>query len=271
MSSKFITLTTDFGTQDPYVAIMKGVIYQINPHARPVDIVHSIPPGQIVQGAFVLKESYGFFPEGTIHVAVVDPGVGTERKAIAIKTRRFIFLGPDNGLLWPSVAQEGEFETYVLDKAEFFLPKVSYTFHGRDVFAPVAAHLTNGLPLEDVGTRLCAPPTKLELPKPQREKEQVKGSVIWVDRFGNLITNIRAEEILDLPKGAIPVIQVANVRIKGILQTFGDARPGEFLCYIGSLGYLEIGINLGSAKEVIEASGHKVLNAEVTLSPLHLT
>lgn len=265
MSSKFITLLTDFGTQDPYVSMMKGVIFSINPEVRIVDITHHIPPGAIIAGAFLLRESFGYFPLGTIHVAVVDPGVGTERKAIAVKTKDYYFVGPDNGILWPSMELQGPFQVYALDRTDFFLPNPSSTFHGRDIFAPVAAHLSNGLPIHEIGVPFEGP-LRLSIPNPQREGEWLEGEVLWVDRFGNLITNIRKEHLGSTFDRRSLMVEVGDVKIVGLRNTFGDVEKGLFLAYIGSLGYLEIGINGGNAEEALRKKGFESLGARIRVS-----
>lgn len=265
MSSKFITLLTDFGTKDPYVAMMKGVIYRINPEVLIIDITHHIPPGAVLAGAFLLRESFSYFPKGTVHVAVVDPGVGTERKAIVIETRDYYFVGPDNGILWPSVEAQGPFQAYALEKKEFFLPKLSSTFHGRDIFAPVAAHLSKGVPLHEIGVPIVEP-LRSNIPNPKREQDNLEGEVIWVDRFGNLITNIRVDHLGSAFDKRNLTVEIGGVRIAGLKNTFGDVEKGQFLAYIGSLGYMEIGINSGSAQEALMRQGLESLGAKVRVS-----
>ncbi len=265
MSSNLITFITDFGLNDPYVGMMKGVIYQINPCVNIVDLTHSIPPGAILQGAFLLKESHGYFPKGTIHLAVVDPGVGTPRKALLVETKEFYFLGPDNGLLWPSVVAGGGFRVYSLDRREFFLKDISSTFHGRDIFAPIAGHLSKGMAPEELGTPYEGEPKRLEIPRPIGDPEGLKGIVLWVDRFGNLVTNIALGDIAPLGDMREWIISIGPVVIKGIRSTFGDVGPGEFLCYWGSMGYLEIGVNMGSAAERLTNSLSSALGLDVTV------
>ncbi|MBI2948170.1 MAG: SAM-dependent chlorinase/fluorinase, partial [Verrucomicrobia bacterium] len=191
---QIITLTTDFGTDDWFAGTMKGVILSVNPKASIVDITHGIRLGDIRAGAFALAAAYRFFPRGTVHVAVVDPGVGSERKAIAVRTKDYFFVGPDNGLLSCALAREVIRSIHRLENKKFFLPFVSQTFQGRDVFAPVAAHLSKGVAIGKLGPR-AASCKMLTLPTPIRRGHELVGEVIYLDRFGNGITNIRGEDL----------------------------------------------------------------------------
>ena len=188
-----VALLTDFGVSDGYVGIMKGVILGIAPETALVDISHDIPPQGIRAGAFVLKAASPYFPPGTIFVAVVDPGVGSERRIIAVRTPRAFYVGPDNGVLSWALQREDVQETINVTESGYWLPDVSRTFHGRDIFAPVAAHLAAGLPISRLGERI-EDPVILPLPAPHLESDQVvRGEVIYVDRFGNLITDIQLD------------------------------------------------------------------------------
>jgi len=247
VSRKFITLLTDFGEQDPYVAIMKGVIYQIVKDVTIIDITHSIPPGDIAKAGFILKESFSYFPKGTIHVCVVDPGVGTQRKPVLVLSRNYFFVAPDNGLIWPAIKKEAEYKVYVLDRPKFFLPKVSNTFHGRDIFAPVAAHLANGVNPEEIGSASQDELQKVLLPEPIITGDCIIGKILHVDRFGNLITNIPFQLLEAHIRSETIKVEICGQTIHGIKRTFQDADLGEPLAYVGSFGYLEIGINMGSA------------------------
>ncbi len=249
MSRKFITLTTDFGLEDPYVGVVKGVILGICPDAQIIDITHYVAPGDILAGAFTIMNSFSYFPKGTIHVCIVDPGVGTDRRAVASRCGDYIFVGPDNGILWPS-AKEGEW--YQLINTKYFLKNISHTFHGRDIFAPVAAHLALGVPLEQLGSPL-KDPVVLDIPIPQRHKDHLLGMILMKDRFGNLITNIHERDIQLLGREGDMVVEISGMRLIGINRTFGDVSQGSALCYIGSSGYLEIGINRGNAWELLRA------------------
>lgn len=237
-----ITLLTDFGFADNFVGVMKGVILSINPEATIVDITHEIPPQDVLTAAFLLETSWPYFPSGSIHVAVVDPGVGTARRAIAVETPRAIFLAPDNGLLTPIIKGGKVKKIISLTNPRYWLPDLSYTFHGRDVFAPVAAYLSLGVPLEEMGTPI-EDPVLLEWPCPSKLPDgTIVGHILHIDRFGNLITNLKPE---DLREGV--VIKVAGHEIHGLKKTFADVGVGEPVAYIGSSGYLEIAIRQGNA------------------------
>ncbi|HLG30718.1 MAG TPA: SAM-dependent chlorinase/fluorinase, partial [Candidatus Brocadiales bacterium] len=191
-----ITLLTDFGTKDSYVGIMKGIISGINPDANIIDLCHEIGRQDIFEGAYVLYSSYKFFPAGTIHVAVVDPGVGTKRKIICAKIRDYLFLAPDNGILSLVLTDEKPRLIIEVTNKKHFLPEISNTFHGRDIFAPVAAYLSRGINPLKLGKRLTKI-KRIELPHPDASKQGVlKGKVIYIDVFGNLITNIRRDVLL---------------------------------------------------------------------------
>ncbi len=240
-----ITLLTDFGADDAYVGVMKGVIAGINPDANVVDLTHAIRAQNITHAAFVLAASFAYFPKGTIHVAVVDPGVGSARKIVCLKTARYFFLAPDNGLL--TLVAQREKPTLIVEvaKQQYFLPKVSHTFHGRDVFAPVAAHLSLGLNPAKLGRRLQEI-VQLDFPKPVAIRRGWRGEVVCVDRFGNLITNI-TEQMLFAPQHTL--VRIGQRHIHGIRQSYAQAKPGELLALVGSTGHLEISINLGNAAE----------------------
>jgi hypothetical protein len=239
---KIITLTTDFGTDDWFVGTMKGVILAINPRARIVDLTHAIPPGDIRAGAFALLQAYAFFPAGTIHLVVVDPGVGSPRPAIAIRSGKFIFLGPDNGVLSLAAGRDVVRSARHITNLKLFLPRISRTFHGRDVFAPVAAHLSRGVQWPELGPRTTEWQT-LRWPEPVRAGRTLRGEVIWLDRFGNAITNVPATSDLRLSD-----VRVKNHRL-GPPATHYQAVPvGKPLALAGSGGLLEIAVNGGSAE-----------------------
>ncbi len=264
--SAIITLTTDLGLTDAYVAAMKGVILSINPKVKLIDICHTIKPQNIPQGAFVLGTAYQFFPEKTIHVAVVDPGVGTERRAIILRTPSADFVAPDNGVLSYVLQQcksvkgrlinnrqqvelEPGMEAVTITKPRFWRSPVSPTFHGRDIFAPVAARLSLGLPPIDFGEAITSV-TRLPLPHPcQAPDGSLVGHILHIDSFGNLITNIKGN---DLPqkKRAI-TIEVGNQIISGLSRTYAKGRG--LLALIGSSGYLEVSLKGGSACALLHA------------------
>ncbi|HEY8492087.1 MAG TPA: SAM-dependent chlorinase/fluorinase [Dehalococcoidia bacterium] len=258
-----ITFTTDFGTADPYVAAMKGVALSICPEARLVDVTHQVQPQQVLQGAFLLAAAWPHFPPGTVHVAVVDPGVGTERRAMALATEHGLFVGPDNGLLssaLPDAARpQGREPARVplpagvrgvaLTNPAYHRHPVSATFHGRDIFTPAAAHLAAGVPLAELGEpvrdMLAFPPFRGR----RRPDGVVEGRVIHVDRFGNCITAVRAE---DLPSPGVTV-EVRGRRVPGLFPTYAALPEGPG-ALIGSGGYLELAVRNGSARETLGAA-----------------
>jgi len=255
-----ITLTTDFGLTDAYVAAMKGVMLSINPEVKLVDITHSIKPQNVQQAAFVLGTAYPFFPEGTIHVVVVDPGVGTERRAIILKTPLAYFVAPDNGILSCVIEQfspestDGKLgpavEVVAITRSEFWRLPVSSTFHGRDIFAPVAARLSLGFPPQDFGEPVSSV-TLLPIPHPYQAPDgSVVGHIIHIDSFGNLITNIKEG---DLPREEQVInVEVGNRLISGLSRTYAEGE--KLLALIGSSGYLELSLREGSAATFLSAS-----------------
>ncbi|GBD32359.1 Adenosyl-chloride synthase [bacterium HR33] len=231
--SPLVTLLTDFGYRDSYVAEMKAVLLSAVPSVQLVDISHEVPPGDVLAAQYILARTWARFPPGSVHLAVVDPGVGTDRRAIAVYSGGHYFVGPDNGLFTP-----------VLDGAravELSIPRTAApTFHGRDVFAPAASLLIGGKPLEQLGAPV-QDPIRLSLPQPVLEGGRVVGSVIYVDRFGTLVTNIGR----DLSEGRTAV-EIRGIRIP-IRRTFGDVEPGELVAFVGSGGTVEIAVRDGAA------------------------
>ena len=244
--SGIVTFTTDFGTSDPYAGIMKGIVMSANPNARIVDLTHQISPHDIVNGAFVLMRSYKYFPEGTVHVAVVDPGVGGSRKNIAVRTGGYYFVGPDNGLLGLVLDMEKNYEIREITNPPFVLDKISDTFHGRDVFSPCAGQLSGGAAFEDVGKELKRF-KHLDYPKVQREGDVLRGEIVSVDSFGNLITNINEHTFSSFAGKRVIEIFFGSERFSKIHQRYGDVDFGRPLALIGSCGFLEISRNEGSA------------------------
>lgn len=247
-----ITLTTDFGTRDGYVGVMKGVITKINPSVKIIDISNNIESQNIFQAAYVLCTSYAYFPKGTIHIVVVDPGVGSSRKILCLKTKDYLFLAPDNGALSFIIAREESPSIREITNKELFLPEVSNTFHGRDIFAPTAAHLSKGFNYKGLGKRVSKV-KEIDLPKPIRSTGGVlKGEIIYVDGFGNLITNINKEIIKRLrEKSGNLVIGVGRKKINKISNSYTEVGENEVLAIFGSSGYLEISVNKGSARDVL--------------------
>lgn len=241
---RLITLTTDFGTDSPYVAQMKAVLYSMAPQVTLIDITHAIEPQAIRQGAIILHDTCRWFPAGTIHVAVVDPGVGTQRKIIAARLDQHFFVGPDNGLvsLWAERVRPSELVE--LNRPQYWRQAVSWTFHGRDIMAPVAAHLANGTPLHSLGT----PRTdwcRLAWNQPRWEELRVVGEVILVDRFGNLLTNILQEEVVHR-RIAIDTGWFGDRPIR-VVETYGQAPPGTLVGLFGSQGRFEVAVVQGNA------------------------
>lgn len=244
-----ITLTTDFGLRDPYVAAMKGVILNIHPGAVLVDITHEIAPGSVSEAADVLLQAAPFFPPGTVHVAVVDPGVGTARRAIAAKCHGHFLVGPDNGLFWPLLRTDPAASLVHLVQERFFHHPVSRTFHGRDLFAPVGAHLALGRDLREMGNTV-SDPVSLVVNRPRVEGDALLGEVSRVDRFGNLVTNISSDDLEEFLNGREPFFQAGDLELRGIRSCYGDVRAGESLALIGSAGTLELSVNGGKASDL---------------------
>ncbi len=246
--SGIITLATDFGLTDPYVAMMKGVILSINPDVRLVDISHQIKAGSILQAAGIIRETFFYFPKGTVHLAVVDPGVGGPRRLMGLEAGGHLFVGPDNGIFWPLIRKFRQTNAIHLTESRFFLSNIKKTFHGREIFSPVAAHLSLGVALEEMGTPMFDP-MKLELPEPREKGGVLYGQIIRVDNFGNLITNISAKVLNQFLKKSDPLIQVGNLAVDELSYIYSDAAEGEPLALINSSDWLEVAVNLGRASE----------------------
>ncbi|SRR6266567_186595 len=244
---RLITLTTDFGTRDWFVGTMKGVALGIQPRATIVDITHEIASGDVRGGAFALTASYCLFPKDTVHVAVVDPGVGSERRAIAVQTRDYFFVGPDNGVLSFALAREKIKSIHQLTNDEFFLKPVSRTFHGRDIFAPVAAHLSRGVAIHKFGARLKGF-VRLKWPRLRPLDGKVEGEIVHVDHFGNLITNIDGKSLRVFADKPCEVF-AKRKRLCPIAPFYGAVPIGRPLGILGSAGFLEIAVNGASAAE----------------------
>lgn len=257
-----ITLTTDFGLKDPYVGIMKGVILSINPEARIIDISHQIKTGDITHAAGLIQETFTFFPKNTIHVGVVDPGVGSGRRPILIKTEDHFFVGPDNGLFWPIISAHQPVEIVHLTEKGYFLPHISHTFHGRDIFAPVAAHLSHGADPLKMGA-IIRDPVPLRLPTLKKNEGLLCGQIVRVDNFGNLITNIHGEDLAQFTGTGKAVIKVGTLTIESVQKTYAEAKKDETLALIGSSGYLEIAVNLGRASERLGIDSKKLTGVKV--------
>lgn len=249
--SGICTLVTDFGWRDPYVGVMKGVILGRAPQARIVDLCHEIPPQDVASANFALMGSWSYFPPGTVHVVVVDPGVGSSRRILCAEAGGHVFLAPDNGVLSSIIDPSGAIHA-VEDRSLYLCEDVSNTFHGRDIFAPVAARLVSGMPVEDVGSRVTDP-TLIERPVPHATPDGgLVGEVIHVDAFGNLITNIRGPDALAMRERASVVFRGQDLGPP--VDSYAAVEPGSPLAIVDSFGFLEVAVNRGSAALHFNAS-----------------
>ena len=265
MSRSILTLTTDFGTGSPYVAQIKGVILSIQPHAVLIDITHAIAPQDIRQGALVLQDATPRFPEGSIHIAVVDPGVGTDRRILAAEIGGRYYLAPDNGLLGGLVRNAPAARVVALTSRDYWFPAVSPTFHGRDIIAPVAAHLSLGTALEDLG-QPCGQLQQLEWPALTVEGHRIQGEIIAIDSFGNLVTNIPQDLLAAACVAGVVTVQCGGRTISGLAATYGQHPPGTLVALVGSSNRLEIAVVNGSAAVELRAELGDAVT--VTLPPL---
>lgn len=241
-----ITLTTDFGLKDPYVAEMKGVILSIDPTATIIDVTHCVDKFNVRMGALMLTSVIPYFPKGTVHVAVVDPGVGTGRRAILVQTKRDYFIGPDNGVLMLAAQSQGVEHIYQLSNPEFMLPCISGTFHGRDVFAPAAAYLDRGVDPKEFGQEV-ANVVKPPFAKVEQRSGTLIGEVLNIDGFGNVITNISQRETAKA-KGVKVKLPTVSFEVS-FAKTYAQASHRQPIAVVGSHGFLEIAVNQGSAAE----------------------
>lgn len=250
--SGIITLTTDFGPSSIYAGVLRGVIWGIYPPVRVADLTHAVRPQDVAQGAFLLAAAGGYYPPGTVHVGVVDPGVGTERPALAAALGGALYVAPDNGLLsevWAALpeAQRARARIVELTEPRYWLDRVSPTFHGRDIFAPVAAHLAAGVALEALGQ------PRQEIVLLQQPQAQVgpagalEGRIVHLDPFGNCVSNVTAAQLTELFGKRPLLVEVAGRQLAGLARTYGERRPGEALALIGSSGRLEIAVRDSSA------------------------
>jgi S-adenosylmethionine hydrolase len=247
-TTNLITLTTDFGLEDPYVGQMKGAILKRNNFARIIDLTHAIAPHDILQGAVVIRTSYRYFPDATIHLVVVDPEVGTQRGILAARADKHIFIAPDNGLL-TLLGMDNRIEVIRrVENQSLFPTEISSTFHGRDIMAPVAAALAGGLSLEEVGPEiLFADCVQLDIPEPVVEKDVIRGHMLHSDRFGNIRTTITTRHLSAFQPSNFAGITIGDLHIGSISSTYGECSAGEPVAVIDSSGYLEIAINRGNA------------------------
>ncbi|MFN3650947.1 MAG: S-adenosyl-l-methionine hydroxide adenosyltransferase family protein [Armatimonadota bacterium] len=242
-----IALLTDFGYRDAYVGTMKGVLLSRCPAARLVDLTHGVPPQDVTAGALYLQAAAPYFPPDTIFLAVVDPGVGGERRPLCLRSGGRTFVGPDNGLLWPAAAALGRPEAFHLNRPEHWLPRVGCSFHGRDLFAPVAAALASGIPPGELGSPI-ADPVPLPLPEPRREGETIHGEVLLIDHYGNAITNLGPEHLGAPTPGAVR-FEIGPLQLDGPATHYAAVPAGEPLVLLGSFNRYEVAVNGGSAAQ----------------------
>lgn len=247
---KTIILLTDFGNS-PYAGIMKGVIKSINPDVQIIDLYHAVKPQSIRESAFLLASCYSYFPARSIFVCVVDPGVGTKRNILLARTKKYFFIAPDNGLISPVLKKEAQEKIISIDNSKYFLKPVSNTFHGRDIFAPVAAHLSLGADISDFGTELKQV-AELDPGKPKIKGNKLSGEIIFVDTFGNLVTNIPENILSKTAKNRITIL-INKKKITGLKNSYTAVRKGAPLAIIGSFGYLELSVRDGSAGGYFDA------------------
>jgi hypothetical protein len=261
-SMSIISLLSDFGGKDPYVAEMKAVILSINPQARIIDITHQIEKFDIRMGAYVLASAAPYFPPDTVHVAVVDPGVGTKRRSIIVETRRSLYVGPDNGLLMLAAYKEHITNVYTIDNPKYMLSDVSKTFHGRDIFAPAAAHLARGIRPSDFGPAIKEYMIP-EFTKPHIKDGELQGEVLHIDDFGNIISNITLDELekVGFPKGDSLIVRLGKktVTIK-FCSAYGEVPASTPLALIGSSNFLEVAVNQRSASEIFKTKVGEVFH-----------
>jgi S-adenosyl-L-methionine hydrolase (adenosine-forming) len=261
LSDPIITLTTDFGTSDHLVGAMKGVILNINPAARIVDLNHHVTPFDILDGALSIANAYKYFPPRTIHVVIVDPGVGTERRPLLVSGEKQYFIAPDNGVLSMIFERESCTVRHIT-AAHYFLNPVSPTFHGRDIFAPTAGWLSKAFQTEAFGEQITDS-VRFAVPRAKPSGQAIKGVVLRVDAFGNLMTNLTTEDVpaVAVASGTIK-LSVGGKEVRKLIQTFALGTPGEPIAVFGSAGFLEIAVNRGSAARTLGANR----GAEVTLN-----
>ena len=251
--NRIITLLTDFGLSDVYVGVMKGTIAQINPELKVIDITHDIPPQNIAAGRFCLMNAYGYFPTETVHVAVIDPGVGSSRRPVAIQCANCFLVGPDNGLFSGVLSRESAIACVELTNPQYWrTPQPSSTFHARDIFAAVGAHLATGVPLEEFGERIdLASLVQLQIPNCAVTATGIAGCVQYGDRFGNLITNI-PNDCIKSNNWSVRINHISGTITIPSGETYSDSKPGDLVAIIGSEGWMEIAVNGGSAQSVLK-------------------
>jgi S-adenosylmethionine hydrolase len=250
MKEAILTLTTDYGTSDPLVGTMKGAILSVNPAARIVDITHAIEPYDVLDGALALAQAWSYFPQDTIHVAVVDPGVGTPRRPILVLSGGHWFIAPDNGVLWLTVGAPKPLEAWHILSDRYFRRPVSKTFHGRDIFGPVAAALSLSGQASDFGTPIDSI-ERIELPAPLVEGNTIRGLVLHVDRFGNIMTSLTPENAPAIFSSQPFRLSISDAEVNQLVQTFGEAPTQTPVGLVGSSGFLEIAVNKANAARLL--------------------
>ncbi|MBN2484156.1 MAG: SAM-dependent chlorinase/fluorinase [Candidatus Omnitrophica bacterium] len=247
-----IGVITDFGSQDHYVGIMKAVMLDVDPKANIIDIVHEIEPGNLRQAAFVLYKSYSFFPKKTVFLAVVDPEVGSGRLPVAIKTRNYYFVGPDNGVLSMAVYADEIVEARALTNSRYFLKNVSRTFHGRDIFAPVSAYLAKGGAINRLGPRI-GPLQKILFPQAKLSKKTIEAEVLYIDRFGNLVTNLEKRRFLDCMDKKKFVARINKKKFSLLADYYAEHTAGTPFFIEGGFSLLEVSLKNASARDYFKA------------------
>ena len=263
----FVTFLSDFGLQDDFVGTCHGVIKQIAPEAQIIDITHGIPPQQVLQGALVLASTLPYMPVG-VHLAVVDPGVGSSRRPVALRDREGRhFVGPDNGLLVPAADLAGIETAHELANPEYALDTISRTFHGRDLFSPAAAHLARGVPVDELGPPLAPDAlVRLDIPQPEVGADRIAGTILYVDSFGNVALNVTREHVAEV--GIVPGTQV-ELELGGerffavAARTFADARAGDIMLYEDSYRNMSVAISNGNAAEMLHARAGQSIRINV--------
>ncbi|HEX6502186.1 MAG TPA: SAM-dependent chlorinase/fluorinase [Terriglobales bacterium] len=267
--NSIVTLTTDFGLQDHFVGTMKGVMIDINPDVKFVDICHAVQPFDVFDAALTIAQAYSYFPTSTVHMVIVDPGVGTARRPIVVSTEKHLFVAPDNGVLSLIYDREDRISVRTISADHYFLQPLSNTFHGRDIFSPISAYLSKGVDPARMGEEVTDY-VRFSAPRPKpTENGALRGVVLKVDRFGNLITNITALEAPWLFQAEPQAfkITVGKREITQVRSAYADGAPGEVFAIIGSMGFLEIAANRGAASKLVEASKGTDVNVVLEGAP----
>lgn len=265
-----ITITTDFGGRDPFTACVKGVMLKINPQAQFIDISNEIAPQDIWEGAYVLKSAYTYFPKGTIHLAVIDPGVGSGRRPIIVVTESYLFVGPDNGLFSLIYRESERVHVYHITASHYFLPNPGPTFHGRDIFAPVAAGLSKGVSPSNFGDEITDY-VRLNIPSPKVSEQTIDGHIVHIDRFGNIITNITYTDLKPLMPDGVSAesvrVAIAGREIVGLRQFYAESAPGTPGAIINSSGNLEVFLFKQNAKTALSVKRGEPVRLTLVATP----